>query len=234
MEDTSQTLTITEAADRAGVHRRTIRRALDRGDFPNARQDLKDLRQPWLIPTSDLDAAGYGPVEDPTGPDGRQSGTAATENGDRAQDSRSVSDLTPGTALVSVDMLSGLFQSVANAERRAAKATAELEFLRERLEQVQNDQSEDDDQHQEFEQLREQLKELRTQLVEDRGREQLEQQQAQHAQRLQDMQEQLRQLVEHQDERSGSWSVPRPMLWGAAVIAVLLGAIVIAVFVLTL
>jgi hypothetical protein len=64
-------LTVTEAAKAAGVDRRTIRRRLDAGDFPNARRD--DGKQgpdtgPWLLPVEDLLGAGL-TLHAPTEPD---------------------------------------------------------------------------------------------------------------------------------------------------------------------
>jgi hypothetical protein len=50
-------VSVTEAARRCGVDRRTIKRRLDAGCFPNAyRTDDKGI---WVIPKSDLEAAGY-------------------------------------------------------------------------------------------------------------------------------------------------------------------------------
>jgi hypothetical protein len=54
-------LTVTQAAQATCVDRRTIRRRVDAGDFPNAhRKTGKDGPDsgPWLIPMSDLLAAG--------------------------------------------------------------------------------------------------------------------------------------------------------------------------------
>ncbi len=49
-------LTITEAAQAAGVDRRTIRRRLDNGELPNAYREDGD--GPWRLPVADLLAAG--------------------------------------------------------------------------------------------------------------------------------------------------------------------------------
>jgi hypothetical protein len=58
-------LTITEAAEVAGVDRRIIQRRLDAGEFPSAHKEGKG-RGRWLIPSAELDAAGLtGPA--PTG-----------------------------------------------------------------------------------------------------------------------------------------------------------------------
>ncbi|HYV00977.1 MAG TPA: hypothetical protein VEM93_01340 [Actinomycetota bacterium] len=50
-------LTISEAAFVCRRNRGTIRRRLEAGAFPNARRAFGD--GPWLIPVTDLDAAGY-------------------------------------------------------------------------------------------------------------------------------------------------------------------------------
>lgn len=54
-------MTLTEAAAATGMHRATIRRRFDAGDFPNARRaDGKHGPEtgPWLVPVADLLAAG--------------------------------------------------------------------------------------------------------------------------------------------------------------------------------
>lgn len=52
-------LTIIQAADAAGLNARTIRRHLDQ--FPNAHrgEGAGSTTGPWLIPATDLEAAGY-------------------------------------------------------------------------------------------------------------------------------------------------------------------------------
>lgn len=127
-------LTITEAAERAGVARSTIRRALDRDDFPNAARDEDDPRGTWLIPTADLDEAGYGADRGtPQGaPDADGGATSSADGG-----------VQQGAAMVPLDTFRELFQHIANAEARAAKAEAELAFLRERM-AAREDDAEDD------------------------------------------------------------------------------------------
>lgn len=51
-------LTLSDAADRFGLARSTVRRALDAGRFPNAVQD-DDPRGAWRVPLQDLLDAGY-------------------------------------------------------------------------------------------------------------------------------------------------------------------------------
>jgi hypothetical protein len=71
--DTRPELSISEAAAAAGVDRRTIRRKLDAGDFPNASRG--DGRQgpatgPWVIPVTDLLGAGlqlHAPTQEAAG-----------------------------------------------------------------------------------------------------------------------------------------------------------------------
>ncbi len=60
-QDDRLMLTVTEAAQAAGVDRRTIRRRLDSGDFPHARREPGREGPgtgPWLIPVDDLLGAG--------------------------------------------------------------------------------------------------------------------------------------------------------------------------------
>lgn len=59
--DLTVTLTVKEAAAACGVSIKTIRRRLDSDSFPNALRGAgprEGLEGPWLIPTSDLLAAG--------------------------------------------------------------------------------------------------------------------------------------------------------------------------------
>ncbi len=64
-------LTVTEAARASGVDRRTLRRRLDGGDFPNAHRAAGNQGPEsgaWLIPVEDLLRAGLS-LESRTGPD---------------------------------------------------------------------------------------------------------------------------------------------------------------------
>jgi hypothetical protein len=58
--------TLSEAAALGDRSRVTLRRYLDAGRFPNARQDENDPNRPWLIPLGDLQEAGV-VVADDTG-----------------------------------------------------------------------------------------------------------------------------------------------------------------------
>lgn len=55
--------TLTEAVQRTGVSRSTLRRYLDAGKFPNA---YKDISKAWRFPIEDLLAAGLSVSEPPT------------------------------------------------------------------------------------------------------------------------------------------------------------------------
>ena len=63
--DRVDAVTITEAAQRAGVSASFIRQARTQGRFPGARRGSAVGRRqpPWLIPLSDLDNAGFHPKE---------------------------------------------------------------------------------------------------------------------------------------------------------------------------
>lgn len=51
-------LTLSEAAKVTNRSRVTLRRYLDAGRFPHAKRDEEDVNQQWLVPASDLVAAG--------------------------------------------------------------------------------------------------------------------------------------------------------------------------------
>lgn len=51
---TEQKLSVTEVAERLGVHPRTIRRWIQSGEFPNARRVRPIRRSPFRIPMSDV------------------------------------------------------------------------------------------------------------------------------------------------------------------------------------
>ena len=58
MSATGSWFTLREAAAVSDKSRVTLRRYLDAGRFPNARQDESDPNRPWLISLSDLKDAG--------------------------------------------------------------------------------------------------------------------------------------------------------------------------------
>ena len=65
--------TLKEAAEACQVSLKTIRRRRDKGDFPNSYRSASRAQSPWLIPVTDLIAAGLtpgkpAPPEEPPGP----------------------------------------------------------------------------------------------------------------------------------------------------------------------
>ena len=111
-------LTLREAAQRVGVARTTIRRALERGRFPNAyREDTAPYA--WRVPLADLDAAGYRAV-DLGGP---SPGSTPAPSAVPAL----LSDLAP------------LLERVTNAERERADAAATARVAEHRAEQAEQD-----------------------------------------------------------------------------------------------
>ena len=53
--------TLKEAAEACQVSLKTIRRRRDKGDFPNSYRSATRAQSPWLIPVTDLIAAGLTP-----------------------------------------------------------------------------------------------------------------------------------------------------------------------------
>ena len=53
--------TLKEAAEACQVSLKTIRRRRDKGDFPNSYRSASRAQSPWLIPVTDLIAAGLTP-----------------------------------------------------------------------------------------------------------------------------------------------------------------------------
>lgn len=60
MSDSRPKWTLSEAAERTGISRSTLRRRLDQGKFPGA---YRDQAKQWRIPLTDLLAAGITPVQ---------------------------------------------------------------------------------------------------------------------------------------------------------------------------
>ena len=60
MSDSRPKWTLSEAAERTGMSRSTLRRRLDQGKFPGA---YRDQAKQWRIPLTDLLAAGITPVQ---------------------------------------------------------------------------------------------------------------------------------------------------------------------------
>ena len=109
-------LTLREAAERVGVARTTIRRALDKGRFPNAYRDDAPPHA-WRVPLGDLTTAGYQPVE--TTPASTPPAPAS------ASVPALLSDLAP------------LLERVSNAERERADAEAAARIAAHRAEQAE-------------------------------------------------------------------------------------------------
>ena len=142
MSDDDDALTLSAAAARAGVHRSTLRRALDRGDFEGAayRDDGSDGpgSGPWLIPVDVLDEH-YPPDTPATGAPPSHEQSHATPSDQGEQEREQVDPDTP-SPLVPIAALGPLFDQLAASQRRgdeavarAAKAEAEAAFLRDRL-----------------------------------------------------------------------------------------------------
>lgn len=126
----SEDVTISEAAERAGVHRSTIRRALDRDKFPHAWQDVDAPRQPWRIPVSDLDDAGYPAADTP----GEATHGAVGEVEGQAE---ATTQGATSTAMVPLEAFHDLLQRLTTATSEATTAAAERDHLRGRLEERQ-------------------------------------------------------------------------------------------------
>ncbi len=117
--------TLTEAVERTGASRSTIRRYREAGKFPNA---YKDTAGAWRFPLEDLLAVGLSPSEPAR---------------DRAQNKASeqpVSTSTEQASSASADQVSKLEQALRdertradNAERLAASYLANVEDLRRAL-----------------------------------------------------------------------------------------------------
>lgn len=120
--DRAGALTLTEAARACSVHRSTLRRALDAGRLPGAFRDAGPDGTgvgPWRVPLSALQAAGWSPT---------RRGQPGGAPGGRAPDAPAA-----GGALIPLSELSGLFDRLADAERRAVRAEMEVQHLRERF-----------------------------------------------------------------------------------------------------
>ena len=121
-DEHEQLLTLSEAAQRCGVSRSTVRRALDRGELPGAVQDDRGV---WRVPVSALTAAGW------TGADtGAELGQrTASDTGGRAD--------TGQSALTLLSQLAPLLEQLTNLQRERGDLQSELTVARFRLEQVE-------------------------------------------------------------------------------------------------
>lgn len=123
-------LTLTDAARRCGVSRSTVRRALDRGDLPNAyqREDSAGGSGTWVVPRSDLEALGW-TVQD-------SAGTVADRAGDTGADSPSDS---PVVGLVPWSEVMPLVVRGDELASQVADLRVELERTRHRAEQLERE-----------------------------------------------------------------------------------------------
>jgi predicted DNA-binding transcriptional regulator AlpA len=117
--------TLTEAVERTGASRSTLRRYLAAGKFPNA---YKDTSSAWRFPLEDLLAAGLSPSE----PARERALSASTE--------QTMSKPPEQTTTASTEQVSKLEQALReertradNAERLAASYLANVEDLRRAL-----------------------------------------------------------------------------------------------------
>ena len=121
-DEHAQLVTLSEAAQRCGVSRSTVRRALDRGELPGAVQDDRGV---WRVPVCALAAAGWTAAD--TGADlGHRTGA---DTGGRAD--------TGQSALTLLDQLAPLLQQVSNLQSERGDLQSELAVARFRLEQVE-------------------------------------------------------------------------------------------------
>ena len=126
-DESDQLLTLSEVAERCGVSRSTVRRALDRGELDGA---VQDSRKVWRVPVSALTAAGWTPAD--TG-----HRTGADIGRDTPPDTGGQAD-TGQSALTLFDQLAPLLQQVSNLQSERADLQSELAVARFRLEQVQD------------------------------------------------------------------------------------------------
>lgn len=112
-------LPITDAGELVDKDRKTIDRALRRDEFPNAIRDERDGRRPWLIPVSDLIAAGYEPISE------SESGTTdgRPDNGTTREDDSDPPDAKP------------LREEIERLEAQVSELTAQLADARARAEE---------------------------------------------------------------------------------------------------
>jgi len=121
-DEHEQLVTLSDAAQRCGVSRSTVRRALDRGELPGAVQDGRGV---WRVPVSALTAAGWTPAD--TGAErARDTGADTGGQGEPAQ-----------SALTLLSQLAPLLQQVSNLQSERGDLQSELAVARFRLEQAQ-------------------------------------------------------------------------------------------------
>jgi len=122
-DESEQLLTLSEAAQRCGVSRSTVRRALDRGELPGA---VQDSRKVWRVPVSALTAAG-----------GTAADTGADLGRDTPADTGGQAD-TGQSALSLLSELAPLLEQLTNLQRERGDLQSELAVAQHRLAQVQD------------------------------------------------------------------------------------------------
>ena len=121
-DEHEQLVTLSEAAQRCGVSRSTVRRALDRGELPGAVQDGRGV---WRVPVGALTAAGLTQAD--TGADlGHRTGADTGGQADTGQ-----------SALTLLSQLAPLLEQLTNLQRERGDLQSELAVARHRLEQVE-------------------------------------------------------------------------------------------------
>jgi len=126
-DESDQLLTLTEAAERCGVSRSTVRRALDRGELQGA---VKGAQGAWQVPVSALTAAGWTPAD--TG-----HRTGADIGRDTPPDTGGQAD-TGQSALTLLSQLAPLLEQLTNLQRERGDLQSELAVAQHRLAQVQD------------------------------------------------------------------------------------------------
>jgi excisionase family DNA binding protein len=121
-DESQQLLTLSEAAQRCGVSRSTVRRALDAGQLPGA---VQDARRVWRVPVSALTAAGL-----------TQADTGADLGHRTPPDTGGQAD-TGQSALTLLSQLAPLLEQLTNLQRERGDLQSELAVARHRLEQVE-------------------------------------------------------------------------------------------------
>jgi len=120
-------LTLSEAAQRAGVSRSTIRRLRERGQFPGAR---KADGAGWLVTVGDLRRAGLTVLTPEQAEQGReQGGEQAREQGGPGGQ--------PGSTLSLLTELAPLLEQVSQLQAERGDLQGQLQVLRFRLEQAE-------------------------------------------------------------------------------------------------
>lgn len=118
-------LTLTAAAGATGLHRRTLRRRLDGGDFPNA---YRDPHGQWLVPITDLLGAGLtvtAPTVEPSSP----SDSPAVDGALLRQSTHTPPSGQTVSLVHAVELEADQLRvALAEAERRAAEAEHRAEL----------------------------------------------------------------------------------------------------------